>query len=170
MSRALAALVIAVALSACGEAARESQLDYRPTFEASTLSGDHVSLASLKGSPVLVNVWATWCAPCRQEIPFLADLYAEHRASGFRVIGVSIDAASDLQKVRETAPALGISYDIWLDPEERIAGVMRYAGVPASMLIGRDGAIQWKHVGVIREDTPGFDEALHDVLAIGSPH
>jgi len=119
---------------------------------------------------VLLNVWATWCAPCRQEIPFLAGLQTRHGASGFRVIGVSIDAAADREKVIATAPAFGINYDIWLDPEERIAGVMRYGGLPASMLIGRDGVVRWTHVGVIREDTPGFNEALREVLASGGVH
>jgi thiol-disulfide isomerase/thioredoxin len=160
----VATLVLALGLSACGEPAREAQQAETPVFKAVSLNGDEVSLASLRGEAVLLNVWATWCAPCREEIPYLAELHATEGVNGLRVIGVSIDAARDRGKVAEQAPQLGITYDIWLDPEERIAGVMRYAGVPASMLLDRDGVVRWKHVGVLRATTPGFSEALGDVL------
>jgi cytochrome c biogenesis protein CcmG/thiol:disulfide interchange protein DsbE len=160
----VATLVLALGLSACGEPAREAQQAETPVFEAVSIDGGEVSLASLRGEAVLLNVWATWCAPCREEIPYLAELHATEGANGLRVIGVSIDAARDRGKVAEQAPQLGITYDIWLDPEERIAGVMRYAGVPASMLLDRDGVVRWKHVGVLRATTPGFSEALGDVL------
>lgn len=157
-------------LGACGEPLREAESLGSSAYEAISQDGTPVSLEDLRGEAVLVNVWATWCAPCRQEIPFLAELHARYSANGLRVIGVSIDAAADQEKVIETAPAFGINYDIWLDPAERIAGVMRYGGVPASMLIGRNGAVRWKHVGVIRGDTPGFKEALRDVLEMKSAH
>ena len=169
--RLTSALLVAAAwLTACGEPLREVDRREIPSFEATSGDGAPVSLEDLRGDAVLLNVWATWCAPCRQEIPFLAGLQTRHGASGFRVIGVSIDAAADREKVIATAPAFGINYDIWLDPEERIAGVMRYGGLPASMLIGRDGVVRWTHVGVIREDTPGFNEALREVLASGGVH
>lgn len=164
MKSAWAVLVVAVGLSACGEPAQEAQTVETPTYEAVLLDGERVSLASLRGSAVLLNVWATWCAPCRQEIPFLAELHAAEAPHGLRVVGISVDAAGDRDKVAESAPKLGITYEVWLDPDERIGGVMRYGGVPASMLIDREGVVRWKHVGVVRANTPGFREALSDVL------
>jgi len=163
-------LVAAAWLTACGEPLSDADKREMPSYEATSGDGAPLSLEDLRGDAVLLNVWATWCAPCRQEIPFLAGLQTRYGASGFRVIGVSIDAAADREKVIATAPDFGINYDIWLDPEERIAGVMRYGGLPASMLIGRDGVVRWTHVGVIREDTPGFNDALREVLASGGAH
>lgn len=164
MKTVWAGLALAMGLSACGQQTQAVKNAETPTFEAVTLSGDPVSLASMRGEAVLLNVWATWCAPCRQEIPYLAELQAAEAGNGLRVVGVSVDAAGDRAKVAEIAPQLGITYDVWLDPNERIRGVMRYGGVPASMLIDRDGIVRWKHVGVVRASTPGFDEALREVL------
>ncbi|MBK8838623.1 MAG: TlpA family protein disulfide reductase [Hyphomonadaceae bacterium] len=92
---------------------REAESLGSSAYEAISQDGRLVSLEDLRGEAVLVNVWATWCAPCRQEIPFLAELHARYSANGLRVIGVSIDAAADQEKVIETAPAFGINYDIW---------------------------------------------------------
>ena len=151
--------LMALCLAACGGSTQSRET---PTYEAVTLAGADVSLASLRGRPVLLNVWATWCGPCREEIPYLAELQKTHAASGLRIIGVSIDAARDRDKVAAMAPQLGITYDVWLDPDERIAGIVRYGGVPASMLVDRNGAVVWKHVGVLRAGLPGLEQALQD--------
>ena len=69
-----------------------------------------------------------------------------------------------LVALRASAAMLGLTYDLWLDPGERIGGVLRYAGLPASMLVDREGVVVWTHVGVLRETTPGFSEALEEAL------
>jgi thiol-disulfide isomerase/thioredoxin len=160
-----AGLLAAVTLSACGEGDQTALSGEAPSYQAVSLTGEPVSLASLRGSAVLLNVWATWCAPCRQEIPYLAELQQRELANGLRVIGVSIDTAADRQMVADLAPDMGITYDVWLDPDERIGGILRYGGMPASALLDREGVVHWKHVGVLRETTPGFREALDRVLA-----
>lgn len=103
---------------------------------------------------MLLNVWATWCGPCRIEIPYFAKLHAAESAKGLRVIGVSIDAAEDRQKVLDLAPTLGLTYDIWLDPDQRISAILGSPGVPATLLIDRAGAVLWKHDGAVDENTP----------------
>ncbi|MEQ1780159.1 MAG: TlpA disulfide reductase family protein [Hyphomonadaceae bacterium] len=135
-----------------------------PAYEAAQLDRTDISLASLKGQVVLLNVWATWCGPCRQEIPYLASLQDSDGPRGLRVIGISVDAAEDREKVVQLAPTLGITYDVWLDPTERIGGIIRSAAVPATVLVDRAGVVRWKHTGVIREDTPGFREAMNAAL------
>lgn len=135
-----------------------------PAYEATTPDGELVSLASLHGEAVLLNVWATWCGPCRIEIPYFAKLHAAESAKGLRVIGVSIDAAEDRQKVLDLAPTLGLTYDIWLDPDQRISAILGSPGVPATLLIDRAGAVLWKHDGAVDENTPGFRDALTQVL------
>lgn len=146
------------ALSACAPSADEV------SFTATDTQGQHVGLAGLSGEVVLLNAWATWCKPCRQEIPFLAQLQERERTNGLRVVGVSIDAAEDRQRVIEAGPQLGIAYDVWLDPEDRIAGLTGTTAVPASVLIDRKGRLRWRHVGVLRGDTPGFEQILGELL------
>jgi cytochrome c biogenesis protein CcmG, thiol:disulfide interchange protein DsbE len=152
-------------LAACGGKPSDKEQAQIPKYEAVSVDGAAVTLASLRGNAVLLNVWATWCGPCREEIPFLASLQRREAAHGLHVVGVSVDAAADHAKVVESAGVLGLTYDLWLDPEERIAGVLRYSGLPASMLLDRNGAVVWKHVGVLRETTPGFADALGRALS-----
>jgi len=159
-----AALAMIACLASCGEPVRDRQHKQVVQYEAASVDGSPVSLAALRGEAVLLNVWATWCGPCREEIPFLARLQAKKASNGLRVVGVSIDAMADREKVLQSAAMLGLTYDLWLDPEERIGGVLRYAGLPASMLVDREGVVVWTHVGVLRETTPGFSEALEEAL------
>lgn len=134
-------------------------------YEATSTQGETVSLVSLRGEAVLLNAWATWCGPCRLEIPYFAKLHDARSVDGLHVVGVSIDAADDRQKVLDLAPSLGLSYDIWLDPEQRITTILGGSSVPATLLIDRTGHVVWKHLGPVDETTPGFHDALERVLA-----
>ncbi len=151
--------------TACSPPPDEAIKPDTPAFSATDTTGHSVTLSSLRGSVVLLNVWATWCTPCRQEIPFLSRLQAEEGARGLRVIGVSIDEAADRAEVLVAAPRLGIRYEIWFDPAERVASVMDISAVPVSALIDRSGIVTWRHAGVLRKDTPGFAQALDAALA-----
>jgi cytochrome c-type biogenesis protein len=129
-----------------------------------------VSLSDLQGKPVLLNVWATWCAPCREEIPYLTRLYAQHHAEGLEIIGVSIDARGEDEKVADFAKEIGMSYPIWLDPNQRVAATFLAFGVPASYLVDRHGVLRWKHVGVLRPTNGVFTAALEEVLRDRGSH
>lgn len=161
-------LVVAVA-SLAGCAPRESPGPVTvgqeaPPYAARTFEGDSISLALLRGKPVLLNVWATWCAPCKVEIPYLAELHAQHAASGLQVIGVSVDARGDEARIGEFAREFGITYPIWRDPDERVNARFLAIGVPSTYLIDRDGILLWKHLGIVRPTSPGLADALQRAL------
>lgn len=163
-------IVAVLALLAAGCSAEQPKADVlidapAPAYEATTLDSAPVTLASLRGQVVLLNVWATWCGPCREEIPYLSDLSRAEQPRGLKIIGVSIDTKADQAKVADLATQLGMPYDIWLDPDDRISGLFRASGVPASVLIDRDGVLRWRHLGVVRETTPGFRATLDKALA-----
>lgn len=139
-----------------------------PSYAAVTLQGDTVSLTSLRGRTVLLNVWATWCAPCREEIPYLERLHTQHSGAGLEVIGVSIDARGETQAIAEFASELGVTYPIWHDPDERVSARFLSLGVPSSYLIDRDGILRWRHLGVLRESNAEFTAALAAALAPAS--
>jgi cytochrome c-type biogenesis protein len=135
-----------------------------PRYAAATLGGDSVATSSLAGKVVLLNIWATWCAPCRQEIPYLQSLYERHRAEGLEVVGVSVDARGEDEAIAAFAKEFGMSYPIWRDPDERIQSLYLAVGVPASYLIDRSGILRWRRVGIVNESDTTFTRALSDAL------
>jgi len=135
-----------------------------PAYQASTLDGSGTSLDQLRGKVVLLNVWATWCTPCREEIPYLKQLYDEYHARGLEIVGVSIDARGEQERITSFARELGMRYPIWLDPDQRVTATFLAFGVPASYLVDQRGILRWKHVGVLRATNGVFNAALEEVL------
>jgi cytochrome c biogenesis protein CcmG/thiol:disulfide interchange protein DsbE len=172
--RVMAALVSLVALAACarGEGSGTAATTVAvgapaPAYTATTVAGAPVSLADLRGRVVLLNIWATWCKPCRQEMPALDTLQRRHGASGLTVVGVSIDEPGARDRIAPFARELGASYTLWHDPADRVSPTFLAVGVPASYLIDRTGILRWRHVGPIAADDPALTAALRE--ALGSP-
>jgi thiol-disulfide isomerase/thioredoxin len=162
------ALVVAVAVVVgCGGEPRPLVAvgSPAPRYATTTLAGDSVTTSSLAGKVVLLNIWATWCAPCRQEIPYLESLYDRHRRDGLEVIGVSVDARGEDEAIEAFAKEFGMSYPIWRDPDERIQSLYLALGVPASYLIDRAGVLRWRRIGIISETDTSFSRALAGALA-----
>ena len=152
-------------LAACGDQPAHGVVGSRaPDYAAVSMSGDSVSLAQLQGDVVLLNVWATWCIPCRVEIPELQALHQTFGSKGLRVVGVSVDAGGADDMVADFAKQFGISYIILRDPAERITTLYATPGVPASFLIDRKGVVRWRHLGPFRADNPVFRRALDAAL------
>src|SRR5271165_2397930 len=99
---------IAILLLAFGLAARAAEP--APALVVPTLAGGTFDLGSLKGHPVIVNFWATWCVPCRAEMPMLSKFYTRHHGEGLEMIGVSVDLPRDLPKVKSVAA--GVVYPV----------------------------------------------------------
>ncbi len=139
--------------------------DLAPDFQALALEDLRtVSLSDFRGSAVLVNLWATWCGPCRFETPYLESVYEEHQDQGLHIAGVSVDSRSSLDAVRQFVADNGVTYDILLDPDMVSTDAFGAIGLPASFLIGADGVILFDRVGPILEDDPAFLAALEDAL------
>jgi len=136
-----------------------------PLYSATTLDGDSAATAALAGKVVVLNIWATWCAPCRQEIPYLESLHKKHARDGLEIVGVSVDARGQDAEIREFAKEFGMTYPIWRDPDERVQSLYLALGVPASYLIDRAGILRWRRLGVISETDTTFTRALTAALA-----
>lgn len=168
MSRAGAFLAMAVA--ACAGGGERQVVDVglpAPPYSAVSFAGDSVSLAQLRGKAVLLNVWATWCAPCKEEIPYLQRLHEEKAAQGLEIVGVSVDAEGDESKMTAFAKDFGMTYPLWHDPDQRVMSLFLAIGVPASYLIDREGVLVWKHLGVLRPTDKRFTAALEEALKSG---
>jgi cytochrome c biogenesis protein CcmG, thiol:disulfide interchange protein DsbE len=117
-----------------------------PALVLTAIDGTSIDLAKLRGKVVLVNFWATWCAPCRKEMPTLDAFYRRHRGQGFELIGISIDFARDAAKMRKAAatityPAVGIN-DI------EVNGFGAPEGVPVTYVIDAEGIVRDKFIAV----------------------
>ena len=170
-TRLLPLLSAALLLAACGEAKAGGPVKVggeAPAYAAETLDGERTALAGLRGRPVLLNVWATWCHPCRQEIPALEELHRTYAPRGLQVIGVSIDQGDQEQGIREFLQEFGASYPIWLDPDGEIQAAYSTMGVPNTFLIGPDGRLLWKHVGPVTADDAELRRLIEKSLQASS--
>lgn len=163
-SSALGAALLALACAG-GETRHAVEVGLpAPPYAAVTIAGDSVSLARLRGKAVLLNVWATWCAPCKEEIPYLQQLHEEKSGEGLQVVGVSVDAEGEEKKMTDFAQQFRMTYPLWHDPDQRVMSLFLAIGVPASYLINRDGVLVWKHLGVLRPTDERFHAALREAL------
>lgn len=135
-----------------------------PPYKAQWLDGTSFDMASEKGSVVLLNVWATWCGPCRFEIPDLEKLHAQYASRGFKVIGVSLDEGGAAD-VKPFVADQKIGYPIALDPEGKLAAIFKTSVIPTSVLVDRSGNIVWKHFGIVDLKDKTLTTALESALA-----
>ncbi|HFE45294.1 MAG TPA: TlpA family protein disulfide reductase [Nannocystis exedens] len=144
--------------------AKHSSPDPAPDFRGKDLRGQDFALADLRGDVVLLNVWASWCEPCKEELPELAKLQRERGPEGLQVIGVSIDALRTQHTVRQLAQEFKVPYPIIFDPQSTIVPAMKIVGYPTTFIIGRDGAIRWRRDGLIERDDPELARELKAAL------
>ena len=118
-----------------------------PEYAAATLAGDTISLSALRGNAVMLNVWATWCIPCRDEMPALEALHRELADDGLRIIGVSIDAAGMDGDIKQFVNDHNLTFTILHDPAERVSRVFRTRAVPETYLFDRKGQLVRRWIG-----------------------
>ena len=135
-----------------------------PAYSALSLRGDTVSLGALRGKVVLLNIWATWCHPCRDEIPELQALHERYAARGLELVGVSVDAESADNAIRAFMRDFRMTYPVWRDPAERVSAQFHIVGVPATFLIDREGVLRWRKTGPIQPGDATLERALEEAL------
>jgi len=118
-----------------------------PAFDLQTLGGQHVALSGLRGSPVVLNFWASWCIPCREEAPLLTAADRKYRADGLRILGIVYqDGAAN---ARDFMARYGQTYPGLLDPDGRTAIDYGVFGIPETFFIDRTGVVRSRQVGAL---------------------
>lgn len=139
-----AAFLVVVLTPAAAPGAPVSAQEPRtaPDYSARALGSDaSATVAGLRGKVVLLNAFATWCAPCRAEMPDFEAVYRRLRDRGLEIVGVNVDEGEADEKVLRFVEKLGIGFPVWRDPANRFSKRFRALGVPETVLIGRDGTI-----------------------------
>jgi thiol-disulfide isomerase/thioredoxin len=135
-----------------------------PPYQATMLDGKPFDLAAERGrNVVFLNLWATWCGPCRFEIPQLEKMHAKYAPRGFEVVGVSVDEGG-AEAVKSFIKEQPIGYPIALDPSVKIANILQTTVLPTSVLIDRNGKIVWRRIGALMGPDATLDAAIEKAL------
>ena len=139
--------------------------------ELQALSGAPIKLSNYDGKVLLVNLWATWCRPCRVETPELVNLYKENRARGLEIVGLSTEDPEDsAEKVRQFVQDFEVNYRIgWATPAVAITLMQGRDAIPQSFVIGRDGRVLKRFVGFNPSSTPPLLKAAIEEALNGKP-
>lgn len=160
-------IIVLVALMGCAKEAKPPVVgNPAPDFTLNTLGGEVVKLSELKGQVVLVNFWATWCPPCREEIPSMMRLGAAMAGKPFRMLCISIDDGGKVA-VEEFFRKSGFSLPALLDSDKRASRLYGITGVPETFVIDKRGVILKKVVGAVEWDTPEVVAFLNDAVSKG---
>jgi peroxiredoxin len=139
-----------------------------PEFHANTIDGAPVSktLDDYKGDVVLLNVWGTWCIPCRTEMPSIQALHDRFAARGLKVVAVSVDKAGFEKEIQKFRDQYGLTFEILHDPTGNIQRDYQTTGVPETFIIGRDGMIRRKVIAADNWDSPANRALFAQMLGV----
>jgi peroxiredoxin len=129
-----------------------------PDFALKSSTGENLRLSEFRGDVVMINFWATWCGPCRQEMPLLDQLYTRYERVGFSLLGVNIDddSARAMDMIRE----LGVSFPVLFDARKEVSQLYNVDAMPVTVLVDREGTVRHVHKGY----KPGYEEMYLDQI------
>ena len=155
-------LILAIALTLFN-ASPNNQIGKKATeFSLPAVNGETVALQSLRGKVVLLNFWATWCGPCRQELPELARVQEKYRQRGLTVVAVTVD--NDVENVRSFLKKYDIKLQALWDKKKKVADAYVVEKMPSSYLIDRNGIVRFIHRGYTPEELKRIEAEIDELL------
>jgi len=167
----VAGIVVAVAFSATHYLRKELfpvELGSKaPDFKAQTIDSAprEKSLADYRGQVLMLNVWATWCLPCRVEMPSIEALYKDYGAKGLKVVAVSIDDPGTEATIRAFVQQYGLTFEVLHDPQAKISETYDISGYPETFIVGKDGIIRRKLMSATNWNSPDARALIDRLLA-----
>ena len=135
-----------------------------PDFALRSVQGDNVRLSEHSGEVVLINFWATWCGPCRQEMPLLDEIYGKYRRAGLVLFSVNIDEPANFDAAREMAKTLRVSYPILFDERKDVSRAYQASTMPLTVLIDRAGVVRYVSEGYKVGYETRYTDKLRELL------
>lgn len=127
-----------------------------PDFALKSSTGENLRLSEFRGDVVMINFWATWCGPCRQEMPLLDELYTRYERVGFNLLGVSID--DDSSRAMAMIDELGVNFPVLFDARKEVSKMYDVGAMPVTVIVDRTGNVRYVHQGY----KPGYEEKYLD--------
>ncbi len=157
IKKSIFALLISVfAATSLASSGLEGQV--APDFALKSATGDNLRLSEFRGDVVMINFWATWCGPCRQEMPLLDELYSRYQRVGFNLLGVNID--DDSRRAMQMVEELGVTFPVLFDARKEVSKLYEVEAMPVTVIVDRQGTVRYVHHGY----KPGYEEKYLDQI------
>ena len=156
------ALALAATLAATLATAAVTPQAPAPDFTLPGADGQNLRLQEQRGRVVLINFWATWCGPCKQEMPHLNRLHEKYRSAGLVLLGINID--DDPAKGIAGASKLGLKFPVLLDADKRVSRLYDLASMPSTVVIDRDGRVRYLHRGYREGFEASYEQQIRELL------
>ena len=157
LKNSIFALVLSV-FAASGLASSGLEGQAAPDFALKSSTGENLRLSEYRGDVVMVNFWATWCGPCRQEMPLLDELYNRYQRVGFNLLGVNID--DDSRRAMQMIEELGVNFPVLFDARKEVSELYEVEAMPVTVIIDRQGTVRYVHHGY----KPGYEDKYLDQI------
>jgi peroxiredoxin len=161
MRNRIAAIIAAAALTLPALAADPTGAP-APQFTLTARSGANVSLGQYKGQVVMLNFWASWCGPCRQEMPLLDSIYTKYKRMGFTLIGVNVEP--DSKSANDWLKQTPVSFPILYDKESKVSKMYDVEGMPSTVIIDRAGKVRALHRGYKPGDENEYLDSIRTLV------
>ena len=129
-----------------------------PDFALKSSTGENLRLSEYRGDVVMINFWATWCGPCRQEMPLLDELYNRYQRVGFNLLGVNID--DDSGRAMRMVEELGVDFPVLFDARKEVSKLYEVEAMPVTVIVDRLGTVRYVHHGY----KPGYEDKYLDQI------
>lgn len=156
---ALAALIV-VAVAA--PAAAVTIQDSAPDFTLKSLEGSNLRLEEYRGQVVLINFWASWCGPCRQEMPLLDRLHQRYVDTGFAVLGINVEGEE--APARELIDRIPVTFPVLIDEGQAVSELYKLEAMPSTVVVDRDGVVRYIHRGYKPGDEAKYVEVVKELI------
>ncbi len=157
LKNTMIALIFSVfAVSSLASSGLEGQ--QAPDFALKSSTGENLRLSEYRGDVVMINFWATWCGPCRQEMPLLDELYSRYERVGFSLLGVNID--DDSRRAMQMIDELGVDFPVLFDARKEVSKLYEVEAMPVTVLVDREGKVRYIHHGY----KPGYEDKYLDQI------
>ena len=160
--RASAALLLTIYMAVSGLAGASDLNQPAPDFTLKSLAGKNLKLSEMAGNVVLINFWASWCGPCREEMPLLNALHNKYEALGFTVVGVNVE--EDVNGAKSFLQNFPVDFSVLLDNSNQVSKQYQVIAMPTTVVVDRDGNMRYLHKGYKSGDEAKYRQVVKKLV------